>query len=129
MASITARGFCAVAAESRYTSGLPWMVCLRTGKSSRSFSTSNAVVTSLLSVLMEFLKENLLQRIAQRRNLDPVHNILRERVGQQTARFLLADAARLQVEQRFAIQLADGRAMRAAHVVRSELQLGFGDRK
>ena len=45
MASITANGFCAVAALSRYTSGLPWIVCLRTGKSSRIRSTSKVVET------------------------------------------------------------------------------------
>src|ERR1039458_6793661 len=126
MTSITAKGFCAVAAESRYTSGLPWMVCLRTGKSSRSFSTSNAAVTSLLSVLMKFLEEYLFQQIAQALHFNPIHNILRKRVGQQTARFPLANAARLQVEQRFAIQLADSGAMRAAHVIGIDLQLRLG---
>ena len=43
IASITANGFCAVAALSRYTSGLPWIVCLRTGKSSRIRSTSKVL--------------------------------------------------------------------------------------
>ena len=33
-------GFCAVAALSRYTSGLPCIVCFSTGNSSRILSTS-----------------------------------------------------------------------------------------
>ena len=50
-ASTTAVGFCAVAALSRYTRGLPWMCCLRTGKSSRIFSTSKAGATVLVSIV------------------------------------------------------------------------------
>src|SRR5664279_5140943 len=134
MASITANGFCAVAAESRYTSGLPWMYCLRTGKSSRIFSTSKPAVapavapavTWLLSVLMKFLEKNAFQRIPQRLYFDAVDHVLRERVGQQAAGLALADAARLQVEQGFGVELADGGAMGAAHIVGEDLQLGFG---
>src|ERR1035437_1574320 len=100
MASMTAKGFWAVAALSRYTRGLPWMFCLRTGKSSRIFSTSKPAVappvTGLLSVLMKFLEKNPFQRIPQRLYFDAVDHILRERVSQQTARLALADAARLQ---------------------------------
>src|ERR1035441_4421246 len=110
MASITANGFCAVAALSRYTSGMPWMVCFRTGKSSRTFCTSKPAAISLLTVLMEFLEKDPLQRVFQRRYLDAVHDVLRERVRQQAARLLLADAARLQVEQRLRVQLTDGGA-------------------
>src|SRR5690242_15799675 len=106
MASITAKGFCAVAALSRYTSGLPWMVCLRTGKSSRTRSTSKVVETWLLRVLIEFLEQDPLQRVPQCRNLDTVYDVLRERVGQQAACVLLVDAARLQVEQRLRVELA-----------------------
>src|SRR5690242_8078306 len=40
---MTARGFCEVAALSRYTSGLPLMRCRRIGKSSRTRSTLNAL--------------------------------------------------------------------------------------
>src|ERR1035441_8543571 len=69
MASMTAKGFCAVAALSRYTRGIPWMVCLRTGKSSRIFSTSKTAGMTLLSVLMEFLEEDLFQLFAQVRHL------------------------------------------------------------
>src|ERR1035437_8131461 len=134
MASITAKGFWAVAALSRYTSGLPWMFCLRTGKSWRIFSTSKPAVapavapveTGLLSVLMKFLEKNPFQRIAQRLHFDAIDYVLRECVGQQAAGLALADAARLQVEERFAVELADGGAMGAAHIVGEDLQLGFG---
>src|SRR4051812_36751579 len=117
MASMTACGFCAVAALSRYTSGLPWIFCFRTGKSSRILSTSNAVATALVSVLMEFLKESGGKRLSQGLDLDAVDDVLRERGDQQVPRIDLADAARLQVEHHFRIELADGRAVRAAHVV------------
>src|ERR1035441_7468244 len=126
MASITANGFCAVAALSRYTSGMPWMVCFRTGKSSRTFCTSKQAGLSLLTVLMEFLEKDPLQRVFQRRDLNAIHDILREGVGQQGARLLLADAARLQVEQRLRVQLPNGGAVGAAHVVGPDLQLRLG---
>src|ERR1035441_4777093 len=125
-ASTTAVGFCAVAALSRYTKGLPWMCCLRTGKSSRIFSTSKPAAITLLSVLMEFLEEELFQLLAQVGDLDPVDDVLCERVSQQAARLLFADAARLQVKQRFGIQLADSGAVCAAHVVGQNLQFRFG---
>src|SRR5882724_1803043 len=126
MASITDCGFCDVAALSRYTSGLPWMRCLRTGKSSRICSTSMGVRTGLVSVLMEFLEENTFQRIPKRLHFDSVHDVLREGVDQKVARVNFRNAARLQVEQHLAIKLADGRAVRAADVVRPDLELGLG---
>src|SRR5947208_1938515 len=46
MASMTARGFCAVAALSRYTNFLPRISRERMGKSRRIFSTSNPVPTT-----------------------------------------------------------------------------------
>src|SRR5436305_11811297 len=97
MASTTTVGFCAVAAESRYTSGFPCTVCLSTGKSSRSASTSIRVA-SLGSVLMEFLEKHFLQRVPEGRNFDAVHHILRERINQQASRLVRSDAARTQIE-------------------------------
>src|SRR5215469_3261260 len=123
IASITAYGFCAVAALSRYTSCLPWMVCFKTGKSSRIRSTSNEVATLLVRVLMKFLEQDPFERVPQTLHLDAVHDVLRKRVGQEVARLLLADAARLQIEQRLRIQLPDGGAVRAAHVIGKNLQL------
>src|ERR1035437_7282662 len=123
MASTTAKGFWAVAALSRYTSGLPWMVCLRTGKSWRIFSTSKPAskprgsppvapaVVGLLSVLMKFLEQNPLQRIQQRLCFDAIDHVLRKSVGQQAAGLAFADAARLQVKQGFGVELADGGAI------------------
>src|SRR5260370_177397 len=113
MASITDCGFCAVAALSRYTSGFPWIFCFRTGKSSRIFSTSKPVGTTLVSVLMEFLKQDSFERIPQGLHLDTIDDVLRERVGQQAARLVFADASRPQVEQRLRIQLSDGGAVGA----------------
>src|ERR1700730_12785347 len=126
MASITANGFCAVAAESRYTRGMPWIFCFKTGKSSRIFSTSKLAAIWLLTVLMEFLEESLLQRFLQRGNLNAINDVLRKGVGQHAARFPLANAARLQIECRFRIQLADGGAMGAAHVIGKDLQFRLG---
>src|SRR3954447_2934292 len=126
MASMTAKGFCAVAALSRYTSGLPWIVCFRTGKSWRTRSTSNVVETWLLRVLIEFLEQDPLERVPQCRYLDAVHNVLREGVGQQTASVTLVDAARLHVEQRLGVELADGGAVGAFDVVGPDLKLGLG---
>src|ERR1039458_7606486 len=81
------------------------MVCFRTGKSSRIRSTSKPAAMSVVSVLMEFLGQNLFQLVPQLGNLDAVDDILRERLCQQAARLRLADAARLQIEQRFGVQL------------------------
>src|SRR5208283_2380639 len=97
IASITACGFCAVAALSRYTSGLPCMVCFRTGKSSRILATSKPAAMSVVSVLMEFPGQHLFQPIPQPGNLDAVDDILRERLCQQAARLGLANSARLQI--------------------------------
>src|ERR1035438_3250576 len=126
MASITAKGFCAVAALSRYTRGFPWILCFRTGKSSRTLSTSKPAEITLVSALMEFLEQDSFQRIFQGLNFDAIDDVLREGVGQQAARILFADAARPQVEHGFGIQLADGGAVRAAHVVGENLQFGLG---
>src|SRR5882757_7576192 len=126
MASMTGCGFCEVAALSRYTSGLPWIRCLRTGKSSRICSTSKGVVTGLVRVLMEFLEENAFQRICQRFHLDAVDNVLGEGVDQEVPRVDFRDAARLKVKQHLAIELADGSAVGAADVVRPDLQLRLG---
>src|SRR5689334_12289734 len=126
MASITCRGFCEVAALSRYTSGLPWTVCLSTGKSSRTFSTSNAAEIWLLRLLIEFLEQDPLERIPQGLRLYAIHNVLREGIGQQAARVLPVDTPGAQVEKRLGVQLPDGRAVRAAHVVRPDLQFGLG---
>src|ERR1017187_6372991 len=94
MASITVHGFCAVAALSRYTSGFPWIFCFRTGKSSRIFSTSKPAGITLVSVLMEFLKQDSFERILQGLQLDAVDDVLGERVRQQAACFVFSDAPR-----------------------------------
>ena len=50
IASITCRGFCAEAALSRNTSGLPRTVCARIGKSARMRSTSSPAATASVSI-------------------------------------------------------------------------------
>src|SRR5271157_2990563 len=107
MASTTQAGFWAVAALSRYTSGLPWTVCLRTGKSARTRSTSKAAWISPICVLMKFLEQDPLERIPQCVHFNAIDDVLGESVGQQTARFAGADAAGPQVKQRLRVQLAD----------------------
>src|SRR5215469_2510298 len=102
------------------------MLCLRTGKSWRMRSTSKRAETTLLSVLMEFLEEGLFQLVLQSRDFYPVDNILREGVGKQVAGLAAADAAGLQVEEGFSIQLADCGAVRTAHIVRQDLQFRLG---
>src|SRR5581483_6219537 len=123
MASTTTVGFCAVAALSKYTSGWPCTFCFRTGKSSRIFSTSKPAATALLSVLMEFLVQQPLQRLFDGGRLDAVEDVLRERMRKERPCFVLADAARLQVEHALGIELSDGRAVRAAHVIGVNLEL------
>ena len=75
---------------------------------------------------MEFLQQQFLQLTAQRGDFDAVDDVLREGIGQQVAGIRETDAARLQVEHCFGVQLADGRAVRAAHVVGQNLQFGLG---
>src|SRR5207244_16138 len=52
-----------------------------------------------------------------------VHDLARERVGEQGARGILAHAAGPQVEHRLAVDLPHGRPMRALHVVGDDLEL------
>jgi hypothetical protein len=75
----------------------------------------------LAIVLMEFLEQDSFQRILQGLNFDAVDDVLREGVCQQAAGIPFADAARLQVEQGFGVQLADGGAVGAADVVGENL--------
>src|SRR5215208_6611789 len=96
------------------------------GKSSRIFSTSNPTGMTLLRVLMELVEEDRFQSFAQSFYFDAIRNILRERVDEQAAGFAFADAARLQVKQRFTIELADSRAVSAANIVGQNLQLRLG---
>ena len=48
-----------------------------------------------------------------------------ERLQQQPARDASGDAARTQVEERALVELTDGRAVRAFHVVGVDLELGL----
>ena len=127
---MTASGFCAVAALSRYTSDdsdrpaedpevLPDGRYVEDARRSVGCRASGCPV-------IEFLVDHPRKRFAQRGNFYPVDYILSERVGQQTAGFQPADSPGLQVEGRLGVQLPDGCAVGAAHVVGQDLQLGFG---
>ena len=58
--------------------------------------------------------------------LHAVEALAGEGIEQQLARGHLVDAARTQIEQRVLLDLADGRAVRALHVVGVDLQLRLG---
>src|SRR3989442_4208965 len=102
-------------------SGLPCTCCARIWKSLRMVVTSRLVAAG-----MQPLQENLFQPGAQRTYLDRVNNVAREGMHQQIARLFLRDAARLQVEDRLLIELANRRPVRATNIVGVNLQLRFG---
>src|SRR5215469_3441053 len=102
------------------------MDCLRTGKSWRMVSTSNAGTVVLVAMLMEFFKQEPFQRFPELLRFDAVDDVLCEGVGENIAGGGFINAARLEVEERFGIELADGGAVGAFHVVGPDLKLGFG---
>ena len=57
---------------------------------------------------------------------DPFDDLARKRVNQHPPGRVRPDAASAQVENRFVVQLADGRAVRAFHVVGVNFQLRLG---
>src|SRR3984885_3223115 len=114
MAPSTICGFWVVAALSRYTSGLSCTLWVSTGKLSREVCDCHTVS---VAVGMKFLQQCPLQLFAQRRDFDAIDDIAREGVDKQVAGFGEAYAARLQIKDSLRIQLADGRAVRAADVV------------
>ena len=57
---------------------------------------------------------------------DAIHNIAGKRVHQHAPRRLQADAARAQIKNVLSFKLPDGRAVRAFHVIRKNLQLRLG---
>src|ERR1700728_452342 len=114
MASRTICGFWVVAALSRYTSGLSCTLWFSTGKLSRDVCDFHTVS---VAVSMEFLQQSPLQLFAQRPDFDAVDDIARESVNEQVAGFSEAYAPGLQIKNCLRVQLADGRAVSAAHVV------------
>src|SRR5262245_42550086 len=64
------------------------------------------------------------QRLAHRCELDPVEHVLEEPAHDQPLRLRASEAARHQVEELFAVDLAERRAVRAADVVRHDLEPG-----
>src|SRR6476619_3217129 len=122
MASRTWRGFCAVAAVSRYTRRLSRTSSSRTGKSARIAVTSSAGVRSTLPP-RQFLFHRLHQPLADGRDGNPVEHLAGKRLDEHVSCLAEADAARAQVEQRVVVELTDRRSMRALHVVGEDLEL------
>src|SRR5215471_1870171 len=109
MASRTWRGFCAVAALSRYTRRLPCTSSSSTGKSARIAARSSAGVRSTLPSC-QFRFHRLHQLLANRRDGNAVEHFTRERLDQHVTRVVEADTPRAQIEQRVAVELTDRRA-------------------
>ena len=70
------------------------------------------------------LAEHGFQALAQPREFQICEDLLGEGAGQHLLRPAGPDAAAAQVEERFGIQPADRRAVRAAYVVGVDLELG-----
>ena len=84
-------------------------------------ASTSKLADVLVSVLMKFLQETSVP--AESRSGPTLMRStmsLREGVRSAGCAPVLADAARLQVEERFRVELADGRAVRAAHIVGEE---------
>ena len=64
------------------------------------------------------------ERLADRLELDPVEHVLEEAADDQALRFRPGEAARHEVEELLAVDLTEGGAVRAADVVRKDLESG-----
>src|SRR5260221_10340952 len=150
MASSTCRGFWELAAESRKASGFPCDSCSKIGKSARSFRASSFVCAATAmhrsypsdgfspcaqcgraggeaaqaSALRNTRFERVRERLAHRLELDPVEHVLEEATHDQPLGLRARQTARHQVEELLAIDLAQGRAVGAAHVVGQDLEAG-----
>ena len=71
-------------------------------------------------------QHRLLEPVPERGDGDALDDLGAERVGQQIARRGIGQAAALQIEHFIDIELADGRAVRAFHVVGENLELRLG---
>src|SRR5204862_4704153 len=95
-------------------------------RASRFASTRKAV--SLLSPELPRLRDARLEggaeRLAHRLQLDAVEHVLEEAAHDQPLRFGARETARHQVEELLAVDLAERRAVRAAHVVGEDLEAG-----
>src|SRR3954467_6763137 len=126
MVSITARGFCADAPESRNTSVLPRRCCKRTGKPRRTRSTSKAGASTAPSMLRDLFPpagNGGGQCVAGRLVLHRVDGFLREGLGQHGAGGGGGNAAGAQVEELVLVQLAHRGSVGALHVVGVDFQL------
>ena len=77
------------------------------------------------------LEQRAADLLAHGLDLHAVDDLAGERVDEEVARLVLADAARAEVEQRLLLDLADRRAVVALHVVVVDLErrLGVDDRR
>ena len=71
-------------------------------------------------------EHRLFEPAAQRGDRNPLDHLGAEGIGQQIARGFFREAPAAQVEDLLAVELADGRAVRALHVVGKDLELRQG---
>src|SRR5229473_852432 len=120
MPSMTWRGFCALAPESRNTRpGLRSKI----GNSRRSKRGSNPPI--LLLQIAEPPGEAAQQVHARGEIVDRLDHLAQKTIDQHMARFLGRDAARLQIKKRDLVEVADAGAMTALDVVGIDFELGL----
>src|SRR6187401_2377876 len=92
---------------------------------SSAFRVFQSVVafTGLTSRSSETLKRQSLESLAKRINRNRLEHLGRKRIGEQLARLAVPDPAALHVEQGGFVDPANGRAVRALHVVGKDLEL------
>src|SRR3954469_18133327 len=106
-------------------------------KRSASASTTPAPLIRTATVALAFLtvtreslrgRDTCFQRVGERFpdrfELDPVEDVLEEAADDQPLGFALRESARHQVEKLLAVDLAERRAVGAAHVVGEDLEAG-----
>ena len=117
---MTARGFCAEAALSRNTSGLPRMVCDRMGKSARIYFDVHSDWPSHQRATASSKKT------ARGIVGDGIDGFGQESAHQHRPCLAVRNAAAAQIEQLLGIEFADRRAVAALHVVGEYLEFRLG---
>src|SRR5436190_22834124 len=98
-------GFWVVAALPRCTSGLPWILWVRIGKSPRIRWTSNAETTSV--DMGQPRSQDVFEVMANRRNLYAVENVAGKGPDQHRARVRDTQSPRSKVKHRVIVKLTD----------------------
>ena len=79
-----------------------------------------------MRICLQAIPHELVDHLARRFAFDAFNDFARERVNQHLFRCVQTHAARTEIKNALAVQLADGRAVRAFHIVRINLQLRLG---